>query len=43
MNDHDVSPSMRRAWIEILQYPKSLQHGFGSPSMRRAWIEIPEH
>ena len=36
-----MSPSSRRAWIEII----SFRVGFGSkwsPSSRRAWIEITE-
>ena len=35
----DVSPSMRRAWIEILYYMFKNPR-YASPSMRRAWIEM---
>ena len=34
-----VSPSSRRAWIEIVQ-PGICDHQPESPSSRRAWIEI---
>ena len=34
-----VSPSVRRAWIEISTLENSIEGG-GSPSVRRAWIEI---
>ena len=34
-----LSPSMRRAWIEIVCQEERLQSKT-SPSMRRAWIEI---
>ena len=35
----NVSPSMRREWIEILHvHSKVLQNA--SPSMRREWIEM---
>ena len=34
-----LSPSSRRAWIEIIAVVKA-QHGHRSPSSRRAWIEI---
>ena len=35
-----VSPSSRRAWIEITRSAAADVCG-GSPSSRRAWIEIP--
>ena len=35
----DMSPSMRREWIEILCLLNRLIHP-ESPSMRREWIEI---
>ena len=35
----DVSPSTRRAWIEIA-HRKGLRHKGQSPSTRRAWIEM---
>ena len=34
-----MSPSTRRAWIEIRIY-KNRRYPFKSPSTRRAWIEI---
>ncbi len=34
-----LSPSMRRAWIEMFSWLDSSQYT-ESPSMRRAWIEI---
>ena len=34
-----LSPSSRRAWIEIVS-PAHMDRGDGSPSSRRAWIEI---
>ena len=34
------SPSMRRAWIEIMPRGGNLQLPAQSPSMRRAWIEM---
>ena len=35
-----VSPSSRRAWIEIVAVRHVHQHTPPSPSSRRAWIEI---
>ena len=35
----DLSPSMRREWIEILG-DRTAHRLFQSPSMRREWIEI---
>ena len=37
--DEYLSPSSRRAWIEI-NYSDSSQYVGTSPSSRRAWIEI---
>ncbi len=34
-----MSPSVRRAWIEIVVLHRD-GHILGSPSVRRAWIEI---
>ena len=36
-----MSPSMRRAWIEIARSISQQKEIAKSPSMRRAWIEIP--
>ena len=36
-----LSPSSRRAWIEIEKEGVVVRDGYGSPSSRRAWIEIP--
>ena len=38
----DLSPSSRRAWIEIARRPSSARGSSQSPSSRRAWIEILE-
>ena len=35
-----VSPSSRRAWIEILKGSERPSKSLWSPSSRRAWIEI---
>ena len=35
-----LSPSMRRAWIEMIRLLSSTGGILSSPSMRRAWIEI---
>ena len=35
-----LSPSSRRAWIEMLLVVVSLPDPWLSPSSRRAWIEI---
>ena len=35
-----LSPSSRRAWIEISFFSSGTGTGVGSPSSRRAWIEI---
>ena len=35
-----LSPSSRRAWIEIKKCNNRWQMLTGSPSSRRAWIEI---
>ena len=36
-----LSPSVRRAWIEILVCNCKRTGSRKSPSVRRAWIEIP--
>ena len=36
-----MSPSTRRAWIEILRRREHIGNLLRSPSTRRAWIEIP--
>ena len=36
-----LSPSSRRAWIEIVQTRTTRMTAARSPSSRRAWIEIP--
>ena len=38
----NLSPSTRRAWIEILYNDKS-KSWLRSPSTRRAWIEMPRY
>ena len=35
-----LSPSVRRAWIEILLLVSNSPKNWSSPSVRRAWIEI---
>ena len=35
-----LSPSVRRAWIEIRSIPSIWAERTGSPSVRRAWIEM---
>ena len=37
-----LSPSSRRAWIEIVSAVGSALQFGGSPSSRRAWIEIDD-
>ena len=39
-NQHNASPSPRRAWIEMLYRVKKVAFISVSPSPRRAWIEI---
>ena len=35
-----MSPSLRRVWVEIMNYISGVEDSLTSPSLRRVWVEI---